>query len=315
MTVTASPTSVRQGIAAAADLLDKAGIATAHNDAELIIGSVLGVGRTHLYLGGSTTLEDRHRSQIDELVSRRARREPLQHILGSVTFRRVEIAIDGRAMVPRPETELLAGAVIDHLDLERAQGTREPLAVDLCTGSGAIAAAIADEVRGVRLWAADISADALDLARQNFESLPEGRRPQLCHGDLFAPLPRALAGRVDVIVANPPYVSSSDIAGLDPEVRDHDPLVALDGGADGLGLIRRIVGEAADWLRPEGLLAMEIGESQWPIVAGLAVDAGLLVRPPGLDYLGVERFLLASRLTGDCGARLGTHRDRTEIEK
>lgn len=304
MTVPVEPSSIGAVVAHSTQLLAAAGIESAANDAELIACWVLGMGRTQLHLQGGTGIDDLARNEIAEKVALRSGRRPLQHILGAIGFREIELAIDARAMVPRPETELLAGAVIEHLENQRAkpadrirlrgQDAWRPKVLDLCTGSGAVAFSVATEVPCARVWAADLSAEALELARANCSTLGLESRIQLLCGDLYAPIPLELKGQFEVIVANPPYIPTGEISGLDPEVRNFDPRIALDGGEDGLDLTRRILEQAGDWMSGGGLLAMELGPSQCREVETLAGQSGLIPLSPGTDYLGVERFFFAA---------------------
>jgi release factor glutamine methyltransferase len=222
------------------------------------------------------------------MVDRRAAGEPLQYVLGSWAFRRLDLFVDGRVLIPRPETEVVAGHAIE---AARRLGAR--LAVDLGTGSGAIALAIADEVTGVEVWATDASSDALDVARANLAGLGAGAtRVRVAEGDWYDALPPELRGRVDVIVSNPPYVADDEP--LPSEVEAWEPVAALRAGPTGLEAIAHVIGGAIDWLRPGGALVVEIGETQGAAAVRLAREAGLsdvTVRP---DLVGRDRVLTAT---------------------
>ena len=228
-------------------------------------------------------------SLVDQMVARRAAGEPLQYVLGRWGFRTLDLMVDRRVLIPRPETEVVAGLAIDELNrLDRLARV-----VDLGTGSGAIALSVAAERwPHVEVWATDASPDALAVARANLAAL--GRRAtvvRLLEGDWFAALPGELRGSLDVVVANPPYVSESDA--LPPEVTDWEPHGALFAGPDGLGGLRRIVAEAPSWLVSGGLLVVEIGETQAAAVAALAEQAGLVEVRVEPDLAGRDRAVVA----------------------
>ncbi len=228
--------------------------------------------------------------RLDAMVARRLSGEPVQYVLGSWSFRGVDLLVDRRVLIPRPETELVVETA-----LALARDRAGPLVIaDLGTGSGAIALALAAElpVNGAEIWATDASLDALDVARANLAGM--GRRGagvRLAHGSWFDALPAELYARLDLVVANPPYVADGD--DLPPAVRDWEPLGALLAGPDGLDDVRRIAGESPRWLAPGGWLVLEIGASQGPAGAALVAESGLVdleVRP---DLAGRDRILMA----------------------
>jgi release factor glutamine methyltransferase len=228
---------------------------------------------------------------VDEMVARRAAGEPLQYVLGRWGFRALDLLVDRRVLIPRPETEVVAGLAIDAL---RALG-RPGIAVDLGTGSGAIALSLAAERwPDVEVWATDRSADALAVASANLAGL--GRRSavvRLVEGDWFAALPDDLRGRVDVIVSNPPYVAADER--LPPEVAAWEPRDALVPGPTGLEAIEQLVAAAPGWLAPGGTLVLEIGDTQGSAVRRLAEAAGLLDGTIWPDLAGRARALVARR--------------------
>lgn len=244
---------------------------------------------------------------VDQMVARRAAGEPLQYVLGRWGFRSLDLLVDRRVLIPRPETEVVAGLALDALAARdrRVVGTpaadRVPVAVDLGTGSGAIALALAAERwPHVEVWATDASADALAVARANLAGL--GRRAgvvRLVEGDWFEALPGELRGRVDAIVSNPPYVA--DAEGLPAEVADWEPVGALRAGPDGLDAVRQIVGEAPRWLAADGVLVVEIGETQGDAVLALAAAAGLDDASIEPDLAGRPRALVAQRRSARSG--------------
>ncbi|MFF3316260.1 putative protein N(5)-glutamine methyltransferase [Streptomyces sp. NPDC003035] len=197
-------------------------------------------------------------AELDAMVERRAAGLPLEHVVGWADFAGLRIEVDSGVFVPRRRTEFLVG---------QAVGLARPgaLCVDLCCGSGAAGAVLLSAVDGAEVYASDIEPAAVRCARRNIE--PRGGR--VVEGDLFAPLPDALRGRVEVLVANVPYVPTEEVGLLPPEAREYEPLIALDGGSDGLDVLRRVAAEAADWLAPGGHLLVETSERQ----AARAVEA------------------------------------------
>jgi len=288
-----TPTSV--AVAMAATELDRAGVPSSRVDAELLAASVLAVPRGRLAVTDGLTAAELAR--LAELVVRRAAREPLQHLLGSAPFRRLELAVGPGVFVPRPETELLAGWGIDAaargVDEVRVAGGRITV-VDLCSGSGAIALAVANEVPGVRVVAVERSPVALDWLRRNAaERAAAGDSPvPVVPGDVTDPnLLAELAGLVDVLLCNPPYVP--DGTPVPPEVR-HDPAQAVFGGADGLAVIRLVLARAVTLLRPGGVLGVEHDDSHAAAVRELVAATGRFTDLTGHDDLtGRPRFVTA----------------------
>ena len=229
--------------------------------------------------------------RLDDMVARRRVGEPLQYVLGSWAFRHLDLMIDRRVLIPRPETELVVEAALD-----AARSMPPPIVVvDLGTGSGAIALALADELplSGVTIWATDASHGALDVARANLAGLGRaGANVRLAAGDWFDALPEALLGAVDVLVANPPYVPEGAAA---ESVARWEPPHAVFAGPDGLDAIRLIVAGAPSWLRPGGALVLEIGADQGERVTALARAAGLEGVEVRRDLAGHDRILVARR--------------------
>ena len=219
---------------------------------------------------------------LEGMVARRVAGEPLQYVIGWAPFGALRIKVGRGVFVPRPESELVAEAAATHLRAATAPAT----AVDLCTGSGAIACFLAEAVPGARVLATEVDAEALAWARRNLSD----QAVDLLEGDLDEPLPDALRSGVDVLVTNVPYVPSGAIPLLPRDVRVHEPLVALDGGPDGLDVLRRVVARAGRWLAPGGWLVCEIGDDQGDTAASLLAGAGLgevAVRP---DLTGRTRM-------------------------
>lgn len=246
---------------AAARLRD-AGVASPERDADLLLAPVVGVP-----LGRLPLLDDlgaQEQEQYDALVARRASREPLQHLTGSAAFRHVELAVGPGVFVPRPETELLAGWAIDHL-----LALEHPVVVDLCTGSGAIARAIADEVPAAEVHAVELDEGALAWAERNLA----GTGVDLRHGDLATAFDD-LVGSVDVVVCNPPYIPLEAWESVAAEARDHDPHLALFSGQDGLDAIRVLERRAARLLRPGGVVGAEHADVQGESAPAVFTAAG-----------------------------------------
>jgi release factor glutamine methyltransferase len=265
---------LREAVEGATERLAAAGVPSPRADAELLAAHLLHVSRsevTRLALLGATQAPEGY----DDLVAERARRVPLQHLTGRAPFRDLELAVGPGVFVPRPETEDVAGAAIDEarLALER---TGSALVVDLCAGSAAIALAVATEVPRARVVAVEVSDHARAWAAANIAAFAPGR-VDLRAGDVADPRTAEqladLAGQVDIVVSNPPYVPPGQQP-VDPEVRDHDPEVALyGGGPDGLAVPRAVVALAAVLLRPGGRLVMEHAEVQGEqVVAALDPD-------------------------------------------
>ncbi len=269
--------------------LTEAGIDDPAQEVRWIIERASGRGGAQQVLALDEPTTVREVSAVDQMVGRRARGEPLQYVLGRWGFRTLDLLVDRRVLIPRPETEVVAGLAID-----AAQAAHDAaVVVDLGTGSGAIALSLAAECwPHVEVWATDVSPDALAVARANLAGL--GRRAgvvRLLEGDWFDALPEDLTGRVDVLVSNPPYVSDGDA--LPDEVTAWEPTGALLAGPDGLDDLRRIIAEAAMWLAPTGVLVVEIGETQGPEVLALAHRAGFAEARIEPDLAGRDRALVA----------------------
>jgi len=226
-------------------------------------------------------------AHVDAMLARREAGEPLQYVLGHWAFRSLDLLVDRRVLIPRPETEVVVEVAI--AELRRLGGTT---AVDLGTGSGAIALSLAQEVPTVEGWAVERSADALAVARANLAGIGRaGARVRLVEGDWFRALPDELRGTVDLVVANPPYVADADE--LPAVVRAWEPTDALLAGPDGLDDLRRIVAEAPGWLSRPGVLVVELAPDQAPVVAELARDAGFTEVRVRVDLTGRDRMVVA----------------------
>ena len=264
------------------------GVPNPRLDAELLVAGGLGIRRLDLYLQFDRPLEAARLDPVRAMIKRRAAREPLQYILGRVDFCGLQLAADSRALVPRPETEELVEAVEARLE-------RAPAAVlDLGTGGGAIALALAARFPDAAVTAVDVSADALALAGENAAALGLDGRVRLLRGDWWEAVPERET--FDAIVSNPPYLTDAELASAEPEVAEHEPEQALVAGGDGLDAIRLIVAGAAGRLAPGGLLALETGIHHQDTIQALAEDAGLSDVERLADLSGRPRFVLARRV-------------------
>ncbi|HEX4753805.1 MAG TPA: peptide chain release factor N(5)-glutamine methyltransferase [Solirubrobacterales bacterium] len=283
-----------EALAAATDALAAVGIAEARLDAELLLVAASGRGRASLIADPAATIEPAAARRFGELVRRRLRREPLAYIVGSKGFRRIELAVDRRVLVPRPETELLV-----EVALERRPGR----VLDVGTGSGAIALALADELPGAEIVATDTSPGALEVARGNAARLGLADRVRFEAGTV----PQGQS--FDLILANLPYVAERDWAGLQPEVTQWEPREALLAGPDGLDAYRELLAPAGEAMpeclnpvfsdQPPGpdtqAIALEIGEGQAIEVAELVRDAGFPTVEVREDLAGIERVVVGER--------------------
>lgn len=279
--------TIREVLSEAESAISSRGIPDARIEAEILLMHCLGTERADLYARLEEPLPPGKVTEFRQLVEQRLKRQPTAYVTGRCQFYGIELYIDERALIPRPETELLVESVLQFAD--RRFFMEEPLLIaDVGTGSGAIAIALAQHLPRARLYATDISRGALDVARTNLHRHGVEERVELLLGDMLEPIPVP----VDVIVANLPYVRDSDMAGLIPEIREFEPELALSAGPDGLDKIRLLMAQAKKKIRPQGLLSLEIGYGQGPAVMQLAQShfpgAGLNLIP---DLAGIDRVL------------------------
>lgn len=259
------------------------GSATARLDAELLMGWTLGLDRVGVYLAHDRPLGEVEAERMRGLVRRRGAGTPVAYLLGSKEFHGLEFEVDARVLVPRPETEHLVDRALDAL----GPGPRS--VVDVGTGCGAVACALAARRPEARVVATDLSADAAAVAADNVRRLVLAERVTVVRADLLGPIAH---GAVDLVVSNPPYVAHGDPE-LHPHVAAHEPAVALYGGEDGLSVYRRLLPAAAKAIRGDGWLILEIGQGQAEAVAALVADAGLGVVDVTKDLAGIPRVLAA----------------------
>ena len=267
---------------------ERQGMASARLDAELLAAQAFGRTRVELYTHFDQPLADPELDAYRALVKRRMAGESVAYILGRKEFWSLDLQVDARVLVPRPDTETLVEQALESLKSMDSEG-RALRVADIGTGSGALALALKKERPGDEVFAVDVSPDALEVARGNASRL--GLDVTFLHGDLVSPI--AGHGPFDLIASNPPYIPSQDIAGLSPEVR-REPLLALDGGEDGLVLVRRLASEARKVLAPRGALAMEIGAGQAALVMEILHDAGYANVGARRDLAGIERVVFGS---------------------
>jgi release factor glutamine methyltransferase len=283
------------------DRLAAAGVTSAAVDARWLVEHVTGVDP---HRPGAPALTPAQLAALHPLVERRAAREPLQLVLGETAFRTLTLRCAPGVFVPRPETEVVAGLAIGAARAARPSA----VVVEPCTGTGAIACSLAAEVPGVRVVAGDVDARAVALARDNAERLargragPEGTAPgatlEIRHGALLDIVPPALRGRVDVLVANPPYLPAADRDGWQPEVGEHDPERALVGGWDGHEIVDALLEAAPGWLSPGGVVVLEIDERRGADAERVARSVGLRDVRLETDLTGATRALVARRDPG-----------------
>lgn len=304
--------TVLEGIQKSAEFLAKRGVESPRLQAELLLAHVLRLPRMKLYLNFERGLSEAETDAFRELVKRRSQREPLQHILGSTSFCGLEIAVNRSVLVPRPETEILAEAGWTFLSTLNSQPST---ALDFGTGSGCIAIALAVKCPEAKVIALDVSAEALEIAKQNAARNGVAERIEFVQGDGFSAFAQKLGrdeaagpterhvSRVggapyqlfDLIISNPPYIPTAEIEKLEPEVRDFDPRSALDGGPDGLDFYRRFATEAAPFLKADGRIMLEFGDGQADAIRKIFEEQNWIVEAIREDYTQRQRILIARR--------------------
>ena len=270
-------------------LLAEAAVALGSDgDARWMVEEASGMGRAELVVHLDDPATARCGAYFSRMVERRLTGEPLQYVLGRWGFRDLDLMVDRRVLIPRPETEQVVGWALEEVGRDG-----ELVVADLGTGSGAIALALARELPRAEVWATDVSPDALDVARANTAGagMWAARRVRVVEGSWWDALPAELRGRVDLVVSNPPYVADDEA--LPAEVEAWEPRLALRGGDDGLDAVKVIVGGAGTWLAPGGVLVMEIAPAQEDAVVGLAVRAGAARAGVRVDALDRPRALVA----------------------
>jgi release factor glutamine methyltransferase len=303
--------TVLEAIQKSAEFLAKKGVESPRLQTELLLAHLLKLPRMKLYLNFERTLTPAETDGLREFIKRRGQREPLQHITGSTSFCGLEIAVNRHVLIPRPETEILAELGWNFLSTLNPQPST---ALDFGTGTGCIAIALAAKCPSAKIVATDISADALVLARENAVRNHVAEQIEFLHSDGFAAIhsegrvPRAQELKnkngdsrssplrkmeFDLIISNPPYIPSAEIATLQPEVRDFDPRAALDGGADGLDFFWKLAAEAKPFLKPSGKIMLEFGDGQADAIRTIFEAEKWIVEAMKEDYSHRQRILIA----------------------
>ena len=315
--------TVLEAIQKGAEFLGKKNVESPRLHAELLLGHLLKLPRMKLYLNFDRVLAPAETDALRELVIRRGRREPLQHIVGSTSFCGLEMSVNRHALVPRPETELLAELGWEFLlERRRSRGQAElkdaplnpggsefgaPFALDFGTGTGCLAIALAAKCPTASIIALEISPEALALARQNAAANQVSERIEFVLGNDFSSLAGdghaagAAPFSFDLIISNPPYIPSAEIATLEPEVREFDPRAALDGGADGLDFYRILAAQAGRVLKPDGKLMLEFGDGQAADIKKILEDEKWIVEAVKEDYNQRARIIIARINQSDQG--------------
>ena len=300
--------TVLEAIQKSSDFLAKKGVDSPRLQTELLLAHLLKLPRMQLYLNFERALSPAETDALREMIKRRGVREPLQHIVGSTSFCGLDLRVNRHALIPRPETELLAeeawkflqgraGTELtrDSSELHAAAGSESQpypsTTLDFGTGTGCIAIAIAAKCPGANIVALDISPEALALAKTNAEKNQVADRIEFVHGDGFAAVGSARS--FDLIASNPPYIASAEIETLQPEVRDFDPRGALDGGPDGLDFYRMLAKQAKPFLKPEGKVMLEFGDGQAEDIRNIFQAENWIVEAVKADYSQRERILIA----------------------
>lgn len=268
------------------------GVDDAPREAELIVSHCLEKDRTALYRD-NPQISERHLSKIDGLLKRRSKREPLHYILGYVEFYGLKIKVGKGVLIPRPETELLVEEAIKRFTVYGSRFT----VLDLCTGSGCLALALAKEFSDAHVYGTDISEVAIRYAKENAK-INGINNVTFLRGSLFKPIKKLFTVHrspftFDLIVSNPPYIRKNDIKELQPEIREWEPIEALDGGEDGLDYYRAIIPDAKSYLRDGGYIILELGLGHADAVKEMAEDAGFIDISLIRDYAGIERIFIA----------------------
>lgn len=286
----AKEVSLRVVLEAAVKTLAEAGIGNSRLDAELLMAAAFNTGRSNV-IAGAVEISSEGLTRFGELIARRAAREPLAYILGRKEFFSIEFEVTPAVLIPRPETEILVGAA-----LEAAARRPDCAVLDLGTGSGAIALALAANEPRIRIVATDVSREALEIARRNAVRLGLGDRIEFRLGDCWAAvggLDDPAADLFDLVVSNPPYIEDRELDGLEPEVARFEPRLALEGGIDGLDFYRRICARIGEYLKPGGELMVEVGAGQAERVEALCRSVGCAETILIKDLAGWPRVVVA----------------------
>ncbi len=284
--------TVRELIQVTTDYLEGKDVTSARLNAERLLADALGLSRIELFMEHDRPVVGKELDMFRDFVRRRAAGQPLQTILGITEFYSRTFRTEAGVFIPRPETEHLVEAGVGLLRPEK-MNLLSPLAVEVGCGTGIIGISLALEVPGLTVFATDINQRALDLANRNAHALGVETRMNFLSGSRFDPLPDRLQHKVELLISNPPYIKTGDIAELSREVADHDPLEALDGGADGLVFYRALASQMGKWVRPGGHVALEIGSDQGTDVPEILSSSGAEDIVVIKDYAGLDRVVVA----------------------
>jgi release factor glutamine methyltransferase len=291
--------TVIEAIQRSTEFLAKKGVDSPRLQTELLLAHLLKQPRMRLYLAFDRVLTPAEVEGFRELIRRRGKREPLQHILGSTSFCGFEIAVSRAVLVPRAETELLAERGWTFLNQLSTPNPQPSTVLDFGTGSGCLAVALACKCPEAGVYASDVSPEALALARENAARNGVAERIRFLEGDGFGAVPEGI--RFDLIISNPPYIPSGEIASLQPEVREYDPRRALDGGVDGLDYGRRLAAESAGFLKPHGRVMLEFGDGQAEGLREILRQQMWIVEAVEEDYSHRPRIMVARRANSGAG--------------
>ena len=282
--------TIQRLLAWTADFFRERGIESPRLDAEVLLSALLGRDRMYLYVHFDEPLEPEELARFRGYVKERAAHVPLAYVLGRREFMGLDFRVTRDTLIPRPDTEILVQCAVDFLRARMDAGEAACSIADIGTGTGAIALSTLRYTEGTHADAVDISPAAAAVARENAERLGLTERIDIHVGDLLAPL---AGGRYDMILSNPPYIPTVDIATLMPEVRSYEPHLALDGGMDGLNIYRRLMADAPALLKEGGAIAVEVGIDEAAAVAALAMAHPRIVRTEILkDLAGIERVVV-----------------------
>ncbi len=283
--------TVLEAIQRSAEFLARKGVDSPRLQAELLLAHLLKLPRMRLYLNFERALEPGEVDASRQLIRRRGQREPLQYIVGTTSFCGLDISVNPHVLIPRQETELLAERGWEFLN--QIPGTNSAAALDIGTGSGCLAIALAVKCPPASLQAVERSAQALAVARQNAERHAVAERIQFLQGDCFTAVPAGSA--FDLIISNPPYIATAELETLQPEVGRYEPRLALDGGADGLDFFRRMAVEAGPFLKPGGRLMLEFGDGQADSLREIFEQQKWIVEACYEDYTHRPRIAVVKR--------------------
>ena len=253
--------TIRNSLKYAIAILKKSKIEFPEINADILLAYILSCDKTNLYTNPDDVISTSDICKYNKLIHKRVSHVPLQYITRRVEFMSLDFIVDERVLIPRPETEILVETVLKKTD-NNLYHDRTITVIDIGTGSGNIAVSLAKNISDIKIYASDISQEALAVANENIQRHDVTDKIQLLHGNVFEAFSSNVKnGQVDFIVSNPPYVSKSESKNLEPELIDHEPLLALIGGEDGLFFYKQIIKDAADWIKPGGYLIIEIGET------------------------------------------------------